>query len=180
MTYIVDLQGFRKSMNEFVLKEISIIDANSNDEDDDDDNDTAQPLTLLFKSPCDWQSLPSKYKSVNSWLQRNFHGLLWNSGDIPYESAGTIIRAILHSARIIYVKGLEKKVWLASFLGDSLRIVDLEDQDCPSLRNLLKLPPRQCTHHHYQHHCDVSRLNCATENVKLLKKWYSVHKRGLK
>ena len=125
MAYIVDLQGFKRPINEFVLKEFAVVEVGN--------DDATQPINLLFEPICEWNALPAKYKRANSWLERNYHGLLWDSGDVPYEAAGPIICAILQHAQTIYVKGSEKINWLSNFLGSSLRIVNLETLDYPAL-----------------------------------------------
>ena len=68
MAYIVDLQGFKKPINEFVLKEFAVIEVGT--------DDATQPINLLFEPICEWNALLAKYKRVNSWLERNYHGLL--------------------------------------------------------------------------------------------------------
>lgn len=159
MEVIVDLQGFMRSINDFVPKEISILEVDGN----------LKPLTFFIKSPCTWKSLPAKFKTMNVWLERNYHGMNWNSGDIPYETAGTIIRTMLQRARTIYVKGFEKLQWLKKMMDLSVEIIDLEDLDCPSLQKLPKIPPA-CPHHSYD-----SKYNCANANVKSLKEWLIVY-----
>lgn len=151
MELIVDIQGFKKPINEFVLKEISFVEVNGD----------AEPMTLLFKPPTPWNFLPTKYKVMNSWLQRNFHGIQWNAGDVPYEALVTLIPSILERARTIYVKGLEKKTWLMKFTN--VEIIDMETLDCPSLRELTK--NNDCSHHY------STKYSCATENVKCLRSW---------
>lgn len=156
MEWVVDVQGFKKPINEFVLKEFAVIPVHDK---------KLQPLAFIFQPPCTWDSLPVKYQRINAWLTRNFHGLSWDSGDLPYDAAKEIIRNILLHACTIYVKGVEKKEWLTSFMGESMRIVNLEDLECPSLMRLREqTPPTAYPHHH-------SKINCAGENVKLLRNW---------
>lgn len=156
MDFIVDLQGFKAPINEFVPKEISIIEAGRE----------TQPLTLLIEPPTSWNSLPAKYKAMNEWLTRNFHGIRWDSGDVPYDAARMITRAILQHARTIYVKEFEKSSWLRKFTDLSTEIVDLEDLDCPSMRKLPKISS-SCPHHS----CSV-KFNCSNENVICLRNWF--------
>lgn len=160
MEFVIDVQGFKGPINEFIIKEISIIRADQKD---------AKPLTLFFEPPYAWNTLPSKYQTSNKWLQRNFHGIPWDYGLIPYDAAKPIIQAILQRARTIFVKGCEKSLWVASFLDLSTEIVDLETLDCPSLKKLLK------TSSNCPHHTNESKFNCATMNVKALKSWLYVY-----
>lgn len=160
MEFIVDLQGFKAPTNQFILKEISIIRA---------DVRNSEPVTLCFESPYTWDCLPKKYKITNAWLQRNYHGISWDYGTIPYDAVKPMLQTILRGARAIYVKGAEKSLWLASCL--STEIFDLETLDCPPLK---KLPKSLWTCPHHHHHHDP-KFNCATMNVKALKSWYYVY-----
>lgn len=102
--YVVDVQGFKASLNEFVFKEVAILRL----------EEDATPSIFLFKPPYSWTQLLQKNKSENRHLERNFHGLSWRSGEIPYEELSSALHAILDDAEI-YVKGLEKVEWLRRF-----------------------------------------------------------------
>ena len=102
MEYVVDIQGFKQPPNEFVVKELAIAPLYSN----------VKPGVYLFKPPIEWCRLPVKYKSQNCWLERNYHGLFWSSGEPPYEELENVLRSSPHDASVVYVKGLEKKQWL--------------------------------------------------------------------
>ena len=99
MDFVVDLQGFKKPENDFVLKELAILSINASSE---------EPVTLLFQLPCPWSNLFMKYIRMNFWLRRNCHGISWKSGNIPYEKASEILRNNLQHAGIIYVKGSQR------------------------------------------------------------------------
>lgn len=161
---VVDLQGFKKHHDEFVLKEIAFLEM----------NEGAEPLTLFFGPPIAWNHLPAKYKAMNSWLVRNFHAVPWGFGDIPYEAIRTTIPAILRNYQTIYVKGLEKKEWLQKFINSppAQCIIDVQTLDCPSLRKLLKFssPHSECLIHPLD-----SKWNCANTNVKSLRHWLDVN-----
>ena len=59
MDYAVDMQGFKKPGNDFVLKELAFVSLNDND----------VPVVHLFKPLlCPWRRLTEKYKSENLWL----------------------------------------------------------------------------------------------------------------
>ena len=77
MELVVDLHGFTKPINEFVLKELAALEVN---------NSNNTPVIILFEPPCDWNIIPTEYKVTNSWLQRNYHGIPWSSGNSPYEA----------------------------------------------------------------------------------------------
>lgn len=155
MEFIVDVQGFKRPHNEFVFKELAILPLQSD----------AQPLVFLFEPPCPWNSLPGRYKSENLWLTYNYHGIDWTAGDVPYDELRSTLQGILLGAKAIYVKGLEKKTWLESYV---LNVVNLEDLDCPSLKKLETklLTTTTCKHH------TLHRENCAAKNVKILQEWF--------
>ena len=107
MRYIVDVQGFKITLNEFVFKEVAVI---ALEED-------PIPSVFLFKPPYAWDKLLDKNKSENRWFEDNFHGIMWRSGSIPYDKLISTLSGILHGAEI-YVKGLEKSKWLKRFFPD--------------------------------------------------------------
>ena len=69
MEFVVDVQGFKKPQNEFVFKELAVTTLGYH----------SQVSVLLFESPFAWSYFPAKYKSENLWLERNYHGISWNS-----------------------------------------------------------------------------------------------------
>ena len=140
MEFVVDLQGFKRPENNFVLKKLAILSVNDSSE---------QPTAFLFQPRCPWNNLPMRYMRMNAWLQINYHGISWNWGDVPYEKASEILRKSLQHVDIIYVKGLEKIKWLKNFIGEFYNIVDFDDSDYPSLRKFRK--KSSCSHH-----CSVS------------------------
>lgn len=156
MEYIVDLQGFQIPINEFVVKEIAVMDTNSE-----------YYATHLFEPPCTWNSLPPKYKCTNKWLTRNYHNLIWDSGYFPYESLKLVLESMLQNASCVYVKGLEKKTFLQKILNNKFHIIDVSDVNCPSLKKLNLDKFLKCSNH-----CDMSmKYQCALRNVQLLRSW---------
>ena len=63
MKYIVDVQGFKITLNEFVFKEVAIIPLEGD----------PTPSVFLFKPPYAWDKLLDKNKSENRWLEQNFY-----------------------------------------------------------------------------------------------------------
>ena len=99
MEFIVDVQGFKKPHNKFVFEEFVVTTL----------GDDSQVSVFLFELPFAWSSLPTKYKSENLWLERNYHGISWNSEEIPYYYFEESLRNILQHAVKVHVKGLEKQ-----------------------------------------------------------------------
>lgn len=161
----MDIQGFKRPTDRFVLKELSIIAVKS--------DKSVQPPTFVFAPPCAWRVLPMKYRLMNAWLERHFHGIAWNTSGLPYEFARPMIKIILSIARTIYVKGEQKKMWLSRYFDTTSKavIIDLEMLGCPSVRKLPRIRPiANC-----MHHCDILKYNCAAENVKSLKNWLNIY-----
>ena len=156
MEFVVDVQGFKKPHNKFVFKELAVTTL----------GDDSQLSVFLFEPPFAWGSLPAKYKSENLWLERNYHGISWNSGEIPYYEFEETLRNILQDASKIHVKGLEKQRWLQKYFSN---VYNIEDLGCPSLQKLYAYLP--CDNHD----CWESHVSpcCAAKNVVALNNWLS-------
>lgn len=161
MAYIVDFQGFRRPINTLTIKELAIVSLNEID---------AVPTVYLFEAPYDWNSLPKNFKSENSWVINNYHGIPWNGGDIPYADLQEVIRCLLHGADKIYVKGLEKKEILGRIVP---HVYNLEDLGCPSL-STMQMKYDKCCSHHTQCNFPI----CAANNIIYLKNWYLSDKKS--
>lgn len=161
MEIILDMQGFKKPINEFIVKEVAAIKIQRYE------GGYEVVGCVLFKPPCEWDILPAKYKSQNLWCERNYHGIPWHIGDVPYDDLKQMFNIILENVTCIYVKGLEKKKWIANIIDNSKPIINMEDLGCPALG---QLNVKACWHHNY--HDKVLNYNCAFENVQRLKKWF--------
>ena len=56
MEYIVDFQAFKKPNNDFVIKEMVLLNASGD-----------VPKVYTFKPPFAWDELPTRYKVENKW-----------------------------------------------------------------------------------------------------------------
>ena len=152
MDYAVDMQGFKKPGNDFVLKELSLVSLNDDDE----------PYVLLFKPPFSWRRLTDKYKRENLWLQLYYHGLSWNSGDWDYIEIGKILQDAFKDANRIFVIGKIRKLWLERF---NYNVIDINEMDYQSFNY-----PRSvtiCTNHN-----GACKTICAMYNLKRIKQFY--------
>lgn len=155
MEYIVDVQGFKTAYNGFVVKELAVVSL----------GEDVQPIVYLFEPPHDWNFLAARYKSENSWLTRNYHGLDWRDGEVPYDEFENILKSSVRSANKVYVKGLEKVKWLENIIP---KVCNIEALDCPSLAKLHEKNNEPCSNHNRK----VCRdSNCAARNVIAVKKW---------
>lgn len=107
MQFIVDLQGFQKSKNDFIAKEVAILGV----------QEGSIPLVFTFKSPTQWSKLPIDEQCAARWLEQNFHGISWSSGKIPYEQLSVVLGKYLKSAEKVYTKGLQKQKFLQKLLS---------------------------------------------------------------
>lgn len=150
MSAIVDLQGFKKPTNKFVLKEVAIL-----------KDGMTQPLVYQFFPPFPWHDLPPEYKRENAWLERHYIGLKWNSGTLPYNDVEETLHSHLKDVDVIYVKGSRKAQWLRSLVGVYRYVIeDLEEEDCPSIQQLTKT----CFYH-------PKKFVCAAENAIAIAQW---------
>lgn len=153
MEFVIDVQGFKRPINEFVFKEVAVVAL----------EDDALPSVYLFEPPYKWSFLPAKYRSENTWLEHNYHGMSWDCGDVPYEEVNETLYNLLRGASKVHVKGLEKKAWLDKILPN---VYNLEDLGCPSLRKLNTNTDISCTNHKH-----AWSAQCAAHNASSLKKW---------
>ena len=146
MEYIVDVQGFKKIYNIFVVKELAVIPL----------GEDVQPTVYVFQPPHHWHLLSARYKCENSWLTRNYHGMNWRDGEIPYDEFEDILKSSVRGAKKIYVKGLEKVWWLENIIP---KVCNIEPLGCPSLTKLHKKGNNPCSNHNLEI-CSDSR--CST------------------
>ena len=138
------------------MKELSII---SIDRDMD-------PIVLLFKPPFSWRRLTAKYKSENTWLQEKVHGLCWDNGEYDYSQLGYLIRDSLEDSKAVYVIGSTKKMFMERFKFNVIDVTDL---------GYLQVDVTKVVHFCTNHNFDC-KINCAAQNVKLIKKFVHAQK----
>lgn len=165
MELILDIQGFGRFSDKFMLKELAAISIHTSAE-------SMLSLTrILFKSPCSWVTLSSESKNLNTWLTQNYHGIPWSAGETSYKDMEKTVKKVVKDACYVYVKGLEKKQWLEKIINDdSTPVIDLEELGCPNHR-ILRYESK-VVHWHGDCHGDVAGYRCAFENVQRLKSWY--------
>lgn len=158
MEYIVDIQSFKIPSNEFAVKELAIISLEYD----------VEPIVYTFKEPYDWENLPVKYKVENTWIERHHLHMKWSDGDLPYDEIKKILHSHLHSARNVYVKGLEKVLWLCKYLNNVSEI----DEKCPKLKFMRqwKASNLYCKYHYNPD------MACAARHVLLLKHYFRINR----
>lgn len=148
-TIFVDLQGFKNSKNEFIVKEFAIV-------------TSEWTQVFLVKPPYMYLTLSPEEKKQTNWLERN-RGIRWSEGFIDYREFKRVIPLYLEEKEII-VKGCEKVQWIKNFC-DKCQIVDVGCKGCPNLSTL---------HEKYKA-CNINCINhkrhCALKNAICLLKW---------
>ncbi|KYM94037.1 hypothetical protein ALC62_15351 [Cyphomyrmex costatus] len=154
----VDLQGFVVD-KKFIVKEVAVLRRGT-------------VIThYIFSCPMPWNLLTRSDKSCASWLSAYHHGLRWEDGMVPYSMAKRLITEAVTEGdeALIYVKGFEKRQWLANILDCDNAIVetlDMHYEDVESLRNIDACNTIRCGRH---------AKNCALQNVFKIFNWWSQH-----
>lgn len=137
----------------------------------------------MFASPIPWNLLTKADKSRASYLGVHHHGLLWEDGMIPYSMAKRLITTAVigteddgMSSPPVYVKGCQKREWLADMLDNdereniTIQTLDADYEDIESLNNLDATNTMRCGKH---------IRNCALQNVFKIFNWWSQHHKDL-
>lgn len=151
-TLIVELQGFKDNLNNFIVKELAIV-----------SQDHTQ--TFLVKSPYSYHYLTSEEKKQVRWLERN-RGIYWSEGYIDYKEFHRVIIPYLENKKII-TKGMEKIKWIKELCANC-EVIDIGDKGCP---NFMKLKQKYCKDK-TDFNCVNHKKNCALNNAVCIKKWY--------
>lgn len=155
MEYIVDFQAYKKPINDFVIKEIAIL--NINEEED--------TKLYILKPPFEWNLLPTKYKVENKWLENHYLNKKWSDGAVEYGDLVNILKK-LSEAKTVYVKGSQKYEWLKKYLNN---VYNLETSNMLNLAELRKLNVFRCN----DYTCKKHNLSCALCNVNVIFLWFT-------
>ena len=145
MSYGLDFEYFRQPG--FLVKEMTIIFLETD----------SDPTVLLFKAPYHWCSLSEKYRSKNINIQRNKHGLFWDSGFYNYNELGYPHK--------IYAIGDKKK----KFIRFNINTFDITDFGYLDTSKGVHF----CSNHDFRY-----KIQCATQNAKLIKKCMNAKRNG--
>jgi len=151
---IIDFQAFVDDHNNYIVKELSVIDLQ-----------TYASQHWIFKAPYGCEFLEKETIRTNRWLSKHYHKLDWWKGDVNYDQLAKILEDINTKYCVIYVKGSKKKALIKEYIFDSL-IIDLEEYGCPSLKHITtKRQGAYCFHHNNNREttCAVYRINGLAE-----------------
>jgi hypothetical protein len=122
---VVEFHGFRDGNNDFIVKELALV------------SSSEQTYTLVFfKSPFERSCLDSRCLKGVTWLEKNFHYISWDYGDVQYSEE--VMTTLCNKFATIYTKGFEKANFLRRFhpnvkmIGDEApKSKDNEEVSCP-------------------------------------------------
>lgn len=158
---VVDFQAFRGARNEFILKELAAIDVR-----------TGRYDLVLFAPPYEKTQLHPKQIKTNDWLERHYHRIQWNAGNIPYKDMVCIIARICSTSTVIYVKGLEKANFLRQYYHHG-EVIDLNDIKAPLIPKSF-IPSVKCP---VPHQSDTT-LQCALRKSLFYRSWLTLEKKN--
>lgn len=154
MKYVLDIQGFKQPVNDYIVKELAIVPLNQKE----------KSKVYLFQPPFPWRRLTDKYKQENTWLEQYYHGISWKAGSVPYNLVGETLRENLADATKVYVLGSIYKSWLERFKF-KFEIVNIAEHGYPSMDRITRLVTI-CTHHN-----GAYRATCALHNARRVRQY---------
>lgn len=101
---IIEFQSFWGNLNEFIVKELVIMDLSTN-----------VVNYFLFKAPHSIKKLCYKAKKTNNWLTKNYHYISWNEGFVNYKELDNIMYFYCQQYGVIYTTGLQKTNWIQQY-----------------------------------------------------------------
>lgn len=101
---VIEFQAFRGNTNEFIIKELVILDLQ-----------TGVTNYFLFKPPFSFAYLQRKPARTNNWLTNYFHHISWSEGFTEYTELDNIMYFYSDKYKIIYTTGSEKCKWINMF-----------------------------------------------------------------
>ncbi|GBN71438.1 hypothetical protein AVEN_57719-1 [Araneus ventricosus] len=99
---VLDFEGFQLSPGRFIVKELVVCAVNE---------DTFCGR-WLFKPPHSFKTLHRKRQNKYTWITKFLHHIAWDDGELSYDAFRCLLTVIFETFSYIYVKGLEKKIFL--------------------------------------------------------------------
>ncbi len=129
---IIEFQAFKGNENEFIIKELVILDLKTN-----------IPNYFLFKPPFSFSHLNRKQKKTNNWCTRRHHLITWDEGFTNYEELDNIMYHYCTQFTSIFSTGLEKCNWIRMYTTSkviertlSKELRNNENLVCTSVKNV--------------------------------------------
>jgi hypothetical protein len=151
-TAIIDIQCVLGLNNKYMIKEMSIV-----------DTETWATQHWIFKNSNSTQD--NKSRKTNKWLERNYHHLSIDYGDIEYEELERILNSLKFA--YIYVKGEQKKKLLFEFIPH-VALINIESLGCPRFDQLCNDESLPCCIFHMEY----NPKHCTFYKVFAIRKWF--------
>lgn len=152
MPIIMDIECIISFNNKYLIKELSAIDV-----------DSLVAQHWIFKHSEATQN--AKSRCVNRWLERHYHRLSLDHGDVDFTEIGRILNSFNFTN--VYVKGEQKQRIIQEYIP---HVQDIEVAGCPRMDQLLQsdeLYPR-CLFHE-----NLNIRHCTFQKIYALRKWFS-------
>ncbi|KAE9526191.1 hypothetical protein AGLY_013822 [Aphis glycines] len=107
----------------------------------------------------------NKSRKTNKWLERNYHQLAVEFGDVEYEELGKILNSLKFTC--IYVKGEQKKQVLMEYIPH-VALINIEDVGCPRLDQICDDETLPCC----IFHMEFNPKQCTFYKVFAIRKWF--------
>ncbi|KAL4152739.1 hypothetical protein QTP88_000572 [Uroleucon formosanum] len=149
---ILDMQCVLGVNNKYMIKEMSIV-----------DTETWATQHWIFKHSKSMED--NKSRKTNKWLERNYHQLSIDYGDVEYEEVGKILNSLKFTC--IYVKGEQKKQVLMEYIPH-VALINIEDLGCPRLDQICDDETLPCC----IFHMEFNPKQCTFYKVFAIRKWF--------
>lgn len=127
VNYIIDIQGYKSVSNDFIVKGLVIVSV-----------DERVYKLILFNLHYDLRNFTHLLQKQVIWLEKQFHGLLWNSGIKPYSDFKKVFSGVGIDESNIFVGGGEKQKCIYNFIYDfNVTVLNFDDFNCPNLNTLI-------------------------------------------
>lgn len=112
---IIEFQAFRGNENEFIIKELVILDLLK-----------GVIYSFLFKPPHSFKKLSSKAKVTNNWLSKHFHYISWQEGFTSLRTLDNIMFNFCSKFNRIYTRGSEKCNWIQMYTTSEVYDINID------------------------------------------------------
>lgn len=154
----IDVQGFKRCYNEFIVKEFCLLSGDFLFHD-------------IVQSPCSRNDLMPSYRREVYWLTTMYHGLHFDNGVTSLDEL--VERTLEHvKGKTIYVKGVEKVLWVKDIYKKhyNVEVKNVEDHYHSyklTLKNRNEINLICPFHGYFLKHANC---HCAYSNAQQLKK----------
>lgn len=139
---VIEFQAFRGNADEFIIKELVILDLQS-----------GVTNYFLFKPPFSFKYLQKKAARTNKWLINYFHHIPWSDGYTEYNELDNVMYYYCDKYNTIYSTGSEKCKWINMYT--SSRVCDYSAYKTKSVSSSIYIGVKSEKHKH---------SNCAMAN----------------